>query len=335
VLPHATMKKTLGQHEIDALFSKARESQKADTGAERKKAVPCDLRRANQPTPDHVSAITTLHETFARRLSSSLAAYFRVTFEVNLMSVEQLTYWDFLSRMPELTYFASMHALPIDARAAIQLDMSLAFPIVDVILGGSGQETIETRDLTEIEEQILETVFRLIVQDLQTTWSSTMPIEFQFEQRQRNVQMQSTMQPGERILCLTFEARVSDVVGTLAMVFPAVVASALLRRLSAQWSYSERTPSLDSRRRLRELILESRFLADLSLPGSSITIRQLVNLEVGHVLSLPKRAREPVHLNIAGEPMFRAHPVQHGTQRAAKIQERETILNVNSRKPGA
>ena len=55
----------------------------------------------------------------------------------------------------------------IEARAAIQLDLALAFPIIEVVLGGTGSDTIEPRDLTEIEEQILVTVVRLIVQGVQ------------------------------------------------------------------------------------------------------------------------------------------------------------------------
>jgi flagellar motor switch protein FliM len=324
---HFSMAKTLDQSQIDALFAKAQAAQgPAGKSARQKKVVPCDLRRSNQLTQDQVAAVTTLHESLARRLSNSLAAHLRVAFEMNLVSVEQLIYSEFLGRLPDLTYFASVHVMPIDARASIQLDIGLAYPIVDVALGGSGTETIESRDLTEIEEKILESVFRLMLVDLHSTWAPVLDLDFQFEHRQRNVQMHTTMQPGEKVLCLIFECHIVESSGSLAMVFPAVVANALLRRLSAQWSYSERIPSRDSRRRMREHLLDSRFLADLSLPHSALTIRELVSLEPGHVITLPQRAREPIHFNVAGAPMFHAYPVRHGRQRGAKIENRISLI---------
>jgi len=159
------------------------------------------------------------------------------------------------------------------------------------------------------------------VQDLRSTWAFVLELDFQFEQRQRGVQVQNTMVPEGKVLCLSFEARISDTTGSLAMVFPAVIADALLRRLSAQWSFSERLPSRELRRRVRERLLDSRFLADLSLPGSPLAVRKLIDLEPGSVLVLPKRTQEPIHLNIAGKPMFLAYPVRHGSRRGARIEK--------------
>lgn len=226
------MRKTLDQSEIDALFSKAQASQNAVGTKPSKKVVRCDLRSTNQLRADQILAVKKLHESFASLLSSSLGAHLRAAFEMNLVSAEQLPFSEFLGRLPELNYAASLHVMPIDARAAIQLDIALAFPIIDTVLGGSGLEKIEPRDITEIEAQILETVVRLIVRDLQSTWAPLLDLDFQFEQRQRSVQLQSMMLREEKTLCLSFEIRLAETAGSLALVFPAVISNALLRKLS-------------------------------------------------------------------------------------------------------
>jgi len=326
--------KTLDQAEIDALFNKAQEPRKVPGDAPTKKVVRCDLGLTNQLGEDQILALTKLHETFARRLTNSLGAHLRVAFDMNLVSVEQLTYREFIGRLPDLTYFATLKLMPIDARAAIQLDIAVAYPMIDIVLGGSGADPIEMRDLTEIEEQILETVVRLMIQDLHGTWAPLLDLDFQFEQRHGGMQLQSTILLEEKTLCLSFELRLSGVTGSLALVFPAVVSNALLRKLSAQWSYSERIPSRESRRHVRERLLDSRFMADLSLPNSPVAFRQLINLEPGQILMLPKNAQEPIHLNIAGKPMFLAYPVRQGTRRSARIDKRVSILLPNSKDQG-
>jgi flagellar motor switch protein FliM len=325
------MLKTLDRREIDALFKASQASRSATAGASAKKVVLCDLRLANRLAADQVAAVTSLHESFARRLSSSLAAHLRVGFEMNLVSAEQMTFREFTSRLPELDYFASLQVLPIDARAAIQCDLTLAYPIIDVVLGGTGMDTIEMRDLTEIEEQILETVVRLMVLDLRTTWAPVIELDFQFEQRQRGVQMQNTMVPDDKMLCLSFEGRLSSASGSVALIFPAVIADALLRGLAAQSSYTKRMPSRELRRRVRERLLDSRFVADLSLPVSPLALRQLVDLEPGSVLLLSKNTHQPIHLNIAGKPMFLAYPVRQGIRRGAKIERRLSMLSSNEK----
>jgi flagellar motor switch protein FliM len=246
---------------------------------------------------------------------------------MSLAAAEQHSYADFLSKVPELTYCASLHIMPMDVRAAFQADLSLVFPFLDLILGGTGSDPIDPRELTEIEEQIFETVVRLIARDLQSTWAPLIPIDIQFEQRQQYTQVQNLMLPLEKILCLRFDIRLSDATGSIHLALPAVVANTLLRKLSAQWSVTQRLPSREMRRQLRERLLESRFAARLNLPSCPLTIRQLVALEPGSVLVLPKRVSDPVHLDVAGKAMFLAYPVRFGGKRGARIEQRLSIAN--------
>jgi flagellar motor switch protein FliM len=320
------MRKVLNQEEIDALFSAAQTGVKSRDVA-RKRVEPCDLRRSSTLTADQVRVVTSLHESLARRLGNSLGVYLRVAFEMNLVSAEQLTFQEFVTRVPELTYLASLHVLPIDARAALQADLSLVFPIVDLVLGGSGADSIELREITEIEEQIFETVIGLIARDLQSTWAAVIDLDIRFDQRQQFTQMQNLMLPHEKILSLSFEIRLLDARGTFNMAFPAVVANALLRKLSVRWSIFERVASAETRHQLQQRLLDSRFVAQLSLPPRPLTVRELLAIEPGRVLSLPLSSAEPIALNVAGEPMFLAYPVRHGTKKGARVDRRVSIAS--------
>lgn len=319
------MRKILNQEEIDALFSAAQHTPKAGRAVHKRKVEACDLRRSSTLTSEQVRVVTTLHESLARRLANSLGVYLRVAFEMNLVSAEQLTFSEFLARIPELTYLASLHIMPIDARAALQADLSLVFPIVDLVLGGSGLDPIEPRDITEIEEQIFEMVIGLIARDLQSTWAAVIELDIRFDQRQQYTQIQNLMLPHEKILSLSFEIRLLEARGTLNMAFPAVVANALLRKLSTRWSLFERVPSLETRQKLHERLLDSVFVAQLCLPPSRLKVRQILDLEPGSVLTLPKNSMEPIHLDIAGKPMFMAYPVRHGLKKGARIDRRSSI----------
>jgi flagellar motor switch protein FliM len=275
--------------------------------------------------------VNTLHESFARRLSDSLGTYLRTGCEMNLVAAEQLRYSEFLGRVPELSYLASLRMLPIDAGALILMDLSLVFPIIDLALGGSGGDATKPRDTTEIEDQIIETAISLIARDLQNAWAPVVAFDIQFDQRQPLSQAHTLMLPNERILTLNFEIRLLDLRGALNIALPAVVANALLRKLATPGSLGERIPSRNTRRRIRESLLDGTFLVDLSLPPTSLSVRELLNIEPQYVLVLPNRADKLAHLNIAGKPMFEAHPVRSGPLKGARIERRTSLQQTTAK----
>jgi DNA-binding response OmpR family regulator len=159
-------------------------------------------------------------------------AYLRIVFEAGLVSAEHLTYREFLQRMPESTYIASFRALPLNVTAILQMDFSIAFPMIDLLLGGQASGDPPQRNLTEIEEQILESIVRIVLRELQSTWQA-LAIELSFEQRQPASQAHRLMPPEEKNLCLSFEIKMPNTRGTLNLAMPAVVSNALLRKISA------------------------------------------------------------------------------------------------------
>ena len=127
----------------------------------------CNFRQSARISKEQLRSVSQLHELFARNLTHSLGAYLRLAFEVNLVSAEQLNYGEFLQRIPEVTYLVSMTLRPMGVSAAIEIDLPLAFPIIDVLLGGPGRAEAAVREITEIEEQILESVVKIIGRELE------------------------------------------------------------------------------------------------------------------------------------------------------------------------
>ena len=66
-------------------------------------------------------------------------AFLRIAFDCSLVSAEHLTYREFLQRVPEKTYLASCDLAPFGALAVLQLDLGIAFPLLDVLMGGEGK----------------------------------------------------------------------------------------------------------------------------------------------------------------------------------------------------
>ena len=176
------MQKILNQEEIDALFKRARGGKPTGEGAGARVITPCDFRSAGQITKEQLRLLTALHETFARNLSHALGAYLRIGLEMAVVSVEQLTYAEFLQRLPDATYFGTMKVNELEKTAGITIELPIAFPILDLLLGGRGRAEGSIRKLTEIEEEIFASVVAMIVRELSSSWK-TLGLGFTFEGR--------------------------------------------------------------------------------------------------------------------------------------------------------
>src|SRR5882724_8988473 len=103
------MEKLLKQDEIDALFEVVLSSaQTAPTTPGQPAAAPYSFTSAGQISSEQLHAISILNDLFARNLTHNLAASLRSRFQVNLVSAEQIPFNEFLLRIPEISYVASV-----------------------------------------------------------------------------------------------------------------------------------------------------------------------------------------------------------------------------------
>ena len=259
------MEKTLRQDEIDALFEAARASAPEVARTEVKtRVVPYNFSSAGQISTDQLRAISMLNDLFARNLTHNLAAWLRTRFQVNLVSAEQIPFNEFLLRIPEISYVASVRLEPLGALSVLQLDLALAPPIVDLLLGGDGREGA-LRELTDIEEAILGSVVEIICRELTSAWQPVC-LSFNFERRQMQTQVARIMSVTEKTLCLSFEIRMPHSSGLLNLAFPAVVANTILRRLTSDWG-RRRRHAPEVRSRMEASARAIRFGASLQLPA--------------------------------------------------------------------
>jgi flagellar motor switch protein FliM len=311
------MEKVLNQQEIDDMVRAARAG-----GPETSTTGPVvqewDIRQAGQIAVEQLRAINQLHEVFARNLSTAVGGYLRIAFDCSLASAEHLTYREFLQSVPEETYLASIELAPVGAVAVLQLDLAIVFPIIDVMLGGEGTGSDAAREITEIEEQVLEGIIRIICRELQTSWQP-ISLAFNFGQRNQMLQTQRLMPPDEKNLCLSFEIKMSETRGTLNLAVPAVVSNGLLRKISADFSYQRPRSPVEARNQIQQKLLDCFFPAELSMTGLQVPLESLTEFVPGNVLAFSRRASAPALMLVGDVRLCSAMPVRLGGQRAARV----------------
>jgi flagellar motor switch protein FliM len=316
------MEKVLSQSEIDELFQAAQTQAAGDekiVGETR--VVRWDLHQAGTLRQEQLDSISRLHESFARDLTTSVSGYLREKFEVTLAAAEQLAYRDLLARFPSSTYCASLRLLPSGACGILQMDLALVFPVVDLLLGGSGEAPSASREVSEIEEMLIEGVARVICHELDLVWRPQ-GLEVAFEQRQAAAQLIRLMPTQEKTLTLTFEAGMTRSRGALNIAFPAVVSNSLIRKLAREL-VSQRPSGLAVHQAgVLQKLLDSTIAMELETPPMSVKLTDLLTMQLGGVLPLRLRIDEPARLRLRGRDCWLARPVQSdANRRAAQLVE--------------
>jgi flagellar motor switch protein FliM len=324
------MEALLNLAELDSLREKARGKTSAVLApGESAAATAFDPRQAGQPSAAQLHGLETLHHGCALKIAAALGAALRVSLEVEPAPAEQISAAEWGEKLPAATYLARWGSA-LGASALLQLDLSLVFPLLDRLLGGTGQEAPEARDLTEIEQEIWAPLGRELGRALRAAWEPAVKLEGPAPQPVPRSEAAALFPPAEQLLVVPFQLRLPEAQGRLLLAFPAALAAVLLRPfLPPDAPPAPRIPRDSSR--LREQLLAGRFEAELRLPRSTVSIRQLCGLQPGDVVALPVRADELLTVLVAGREMFRASPVRCGTKRGAQVQQ---VLSIVAKKEG-
>src|SRR5438477_6801698 len=308
------MSRQLSQQEIDAVFQNIHERKRESP------ALRFDFRRPDRIPKSQVRAIHLLHDTFVRNLVSSLSAYLRSYLTVNLVSVEQLSYAEFLDGLPSPTCIVSLGLSPYDGNGVLELNPSLVFPILEMLLGGTGKSSTSIqRDITEIEQRLLDGLFRIILQDLREAWKAVTNVDFTIESMETEPQLLHLLAPNEAVVSIGIEIRIGEAVGMMNIAMPSIVIKMMRQKFDRQWSVRKTVASEAEQARVLRALREASITLEARIEGLSLTVGDLLGLREGHLLTFDYPVERPVELLANGASKFTGHVVSKGNKRGCLL----------------
>lgn len=281
--------------------------------------VPFDFQRPDRIARSLISVIQTLHEAFVRELASSLSAYLRSNVSVSLVSVEQLTFSEFLDCLPSPTCAVSIGLEPCEGTAVLEINPSLLFPIIEILLGGDGKlRFTRYRELTEIEQMLLDGLFRLILRDLRNAWSPVAEIGFDIGLFDTGQTLRAIPR-SDAVVAIAIELAMGEATGMLNLAIPSIAIKMLRQRFESQSGTRRRASTDSGRARVANLIRKARLASEALLEGPGLTLRELMALEPGQVLGFEYPVGKPLTLLLNGHRRYLGQLVADGSQAAFRI----------------
>jgi flagellar motor switch protein FliM len=281
----------------------------------------CNFRYAGRLSNENARALTAIHEKFALNVTTALELYLGTSLHLKLVYLEQMTIADYTSRVAADAYLLPCGLSVMESNMLMEMDVALVFPVIDLLLGGAGAASEEVRELTEIDEEIMQSVTAIIVKQMERSWQS-LNLTMTAGRCIKPGMIQQIFLINEKLVLLMFELNIGATIGNLNIVLPTSLVGFLLRHLKA--AQSKKVSSLRALRSpsLRERILDCDFLVAADITQMRALVKDLIDLKPGTILKMKAPVRSPGRLTVEGIDIFDALPVRNGTRKAAQLTSR-------------
>lgn len=304
----------LSQNEIDALLAAlssgemdAEELKKEESV---KKVRSYDFKRAVRFSKDHIRSLTRVHENFARYLTTYFSAQLRTFVQINVVSVDQLPYDEFIRSVPKMTILNVFEAKPLEGRMVLEVNPNVAYAMLDRLLGGIGSSPSKINTLTEIETVVMERIFSRTFDSLQEAWRSITDISPKLIALETNPQFLQLVSPNETIALVSLSTKIGETTGMINLCIPHVVLEPIMPRLSVHhWFVSQKkTRAPEEIEALQHRVNKAALPIVAELGTSSITVHEMLNLSVGDVITLNKPTNEGLHIKVGNRLKYYGAP---------------------------
>jgi flagellar motor switch protein FliM len=278
----------------------------------------CNFRYAGRLSNENARALTALHERFALNVTNSLEVYLGTSIRLKMLSLEQLTLQAYIGSIAPNTYLLPCALNVMESNFLIEMDIRLIFPIIDLLLGGAGTTASdEPRDLTEIDEEIMEIITTLIVKEVDRSWRA-LNLSLTPGHCIKPAQITQIYPANEKLVLLMFEMTVGATTGSFKIALPTSFVGFLLRHMKAAQSKKISIRHLPNPS-LRERILDCEFNVAVDITQMRVLVKDLIGLKPGMILKMKAPVKNPGRLTVEGVDIFEALPVRNGTLKAAQL----------------
>jgi len=258
-----------------------------------------DFRRPDRVSKDQMRTLQNLHENYARLFSTTLTSYLRTLVEIELISVDQLTYSEFMMSISNPSCIYVFEIEPLEGNAIFEINPSLVFFMVDRLFGGHGNAIEQNRELTEIERSVLTKIIERALTDLKEVWEHIGVFSPKIQGYETNPQFVQIAPPGETVILISLEVRMKKGSGLISICFPFMLLESIIGKLSGEsWISSQRSTSPETRSIIENEISDTDTLLSAVIGNSTISIRDMLQLKKGDVIVLDRLANSDIVVKV-------------------------------------
>ena len=171
-------------------------------------------------------------EEFVNALAARLSNYLRLEFSLKLTDLQTVAYGRLAQGWPNPSHLSLFKIEPLRGISILEIPIALGMCIVDRLMGGPGEAAEQGREMSEIENALLDQAIQIVLGEWCGHWvkmKELKPVLLGFETNGKFVQ---TAVPETMMLVIAMEARIGDCTEQIQIAFPYSSLEVLIRGLS-------------------------------------------------------------------------------------------------------
>ena len=318
------MADVLSQTEIDALLSALStgelEPDEISKDEEKQKVKPYNFRSPQKFSKEHIRTLERIHDNFSRIISNYLTAQVRKNAKVKIESVEQITYEEFIHSIPTPTTLFQFKMPPLNGSILFEMNPSLAYQVIDILLGGNGERKHINKEYTEIDKNILSQIGEGMLANLKLAWEDVAEVSIEMEGLETNPALNQTLAPNEPVALITFSAEIGTNNTYMNLCIPYLSIEKILDKLVIQYWFQSGDDSMEeSKEKMQEKLGAVDVSMYAELGTTNLTVDDFLKLTVGDVIKLDNKCSSPVKVYTENEECYYGKPGIIGKNRGIAV----------------
>lgn len=281
----------LSQEEVDALLRGVTGEADQAPAPEAERGVQVyDIGRQERIVRGRMPTLELINERFARLLRIGLFNFMRKNAEISVGPVRVLKFSEFVRNLVVPTNLNLVQVKPLRGIALMVLEPTLVFQVVDNLFGGNGRfhTRVEGRDFTATEMRVIQRLLNVVFEEYEKSWKPIYELTFEYIRSEVNTQFANIATPTEVVIASSFSIDLGSGGGDFHVCMP----YAMLEPIRDLIYSSVQADRSDADDRWLTMMTSQVYGAEVELMANlahaEVTVRQLMSLQVGDVISLDR-----------------------------------------------
>ncbi len=282
---------------------------------------PYDFHAPERLSKEHLRVFQMLMEDFCHRLRKRLSQHLRLDIEVNISSIRQSVFKEFLS-MHYPSYIGIFTVKPLDGTSAIVIETGFLVYLMEQLLGGENAAKPENRELSQIETETATVFAGRILSCLKESFEKTIQFEPRIESTDSNPQFVVLASPNEAALFINLEIKIKNVAGEAVICLPYLTLESLTEHLDIKkwFMYAQKKSEIELGGLIKTHLGNTKLTIVGKLGDCELTLKDLLKLQAGDYIRLDKPKEGLLEVQIGGLSKFFGKPGLCGKRVAVKIE---------------
>ena len=279
-----------------------------------------DLCKPNRLSREQLASLERCSESAARAIGATTSDKLRLEVVCDCVAVEQIRFGSWLSQLVDPVAIFVLRMPPFEHNAILSISTSMLYSAVDRILGGTGQVKDVPPDLTTAEYTVADAFIGPCLDHICRSLESIGDLSWEIEQRLSNPSAAQILGAHEVAVSLYFQVSGKSLLGDMRMVIPYASLEPHIGGLARSRVASFNLAPGEMRDVVANSIGEVGLNMSVELGGTALSIRDLMSLAVGDVVTLDRRAGDALTAPVEGIPKFKGTVSRRGRRLAYQVQ---------------